>query len=155
VAIAILVAVALGVIAKLLIGNRDPDALWKIVHDRCIPDQAHQDNPAPCIFVDLNERWAVFKDARGKAQSLLIPTDRVTGVGDPRILASDAPNYWQAAWKARLLVGRLAPRQLSDDEFALAINSKVVRSQEQLHIHIDYIRVRQRSHGMAARFRRF
>ena len=139
-AIAILGVVGLGVVAKLLIGNRDPDALWKIVHGRCVPDQARQGNPAPCIFVDLNERWAVFKDTRGKAQSLLIPTDRVTGVEDPRILASDAPNYWQAAWNARLFVGRLAPRDLLDDEFALAINSKVARSQEQLHIHIDCIR---------------
>jgi CDP-diacylglycerol pyrophosphatase len=135
-----LVIIGLGVIAKLLIGDRDPDALWNIVHARCVPDQANQDNPAPCISVDLNERWAVLKDARGKAQLLLIPTDRVTGVEDPQILAADAPNYWQAAWKARLLVGRLAPRDLSDDEFAFAINSKVARSQEQLHIHIDCIR---------------
>ncbi len=139
VGIAILV-VGLGVTAKLLIGNRDPDALWKIVHGRCVPDQAHQGDPEPCISVDLKERWAVFKDARGKAQLLLIPTDRVTGIEDPRILASDAPNYWQAAWEARRLVGRLAPRDLSDDEIAFAINSKVARSQEQLHIHIDCIR---------------
>lgn len=138
--VAIAILVALGVIAKLLVGNRDPDALWKIVHGRCVTDQAHQGNPAPCIFVDLNGRWAVFKDARGKAQSLLIPTDRVTGIEDPRILATEAPNYWQAAWDARLFVGRLAPRNLSDDEFALAINSKLARSQEQLHIHIDCIR---------------
>jgi CDP-diacylglycerol pyrophosphatase len=140
VAIAILVLAGVGVIAKLLIGNRDPDALWKTVHGRCVPDQANQGNPAPCIFVDLSKHWAVFKDARGKAQSLLIPTDRVTGIEDPRILAPEAPNYWQAAWEARRLVGRLAPRDLSDDEFAFAINSKVARSQEQLHIHIDCIR---------------
>jgi CDP-diacylglycerol pyrophosphatase len=138
-AVAILV-VAVGVIAKLLIGNRDPDALWKIVHGRCVPDQTLEDNPVPCIFVHLKERWAVLKDVRGKAQLLLIPTDRVTGVEDSRILATDAPNYWLAAWNARQFVGRLAPRDLSDDEFALAINSKLARSQEQLHIHIDCIR---------------
>jgi CDP-diacylglycerol pyrophosphatase len=36
-AIAIL-GVVLGGIAKLLIGNRDPEALWKIAHGRCVAD---------------------------------------------------------------------------------------------------------------------
>ena len=31
----------------------DPDALWKIVHDKCVPDQEQNGDPAPCALVDL------------------------------------------------------------------------------------------------------
>src|ERR1700744_3058357 len=31
----------------------DPDALWKIVHGRCVPDQQANGKPAPCVSVSL------------------------------------------------------------------------------------------------------
>jgi CDP-diacylglycerol pyrophosphatase len=118
----------------------DHDALWKIVHDRCVPDQSGHGDPAPCVLVNLAERWALHKDRNGKTQFLLIPTDRVTGIEDPSILAERALNYWQAAWDARRFVGERAGTKLTDDQIALAINSQFSRSQNQLHIHIDCIR---------------
>jgi CDP-diacylglycerol pyrophosphatase len=33
----------------------DPDVLWKLVHDKCVPDQQQRGDPAPCALVDLRE----------------------------------------------------------------------------------------------------
>src|ERR1700761_462775 len=95
----LLVAIIIGASALTVALSRsaDHDALWKIVHDQCVPDQTGHHDPGPCAAVDLTEHWAVLKDISGKTQFLLIPTDRVTGIEDPQILASNAPNYWKAA----------------------------------------------------------
>jgi CDP-diacylglycerol pyrophosphatase len=134
------VGLGLGALATVMSRSADHDALWKIVHDRCVPDQIGHHDPAPCALVDLTERWAVYKDDSGKTQFLLIPTDRVTGIEDPSILASNAPNYWKAAWAAGRFVQQRAPSTLSSDEISLAINAEGSRSQNQLHIHVDCIR---------------
>jgi CDP-diacylglycerol pyrophosphatase len=118
----------------------DADALWHIVHDRCVPDQAQHGKPSPCEQVSLDGGWAVLKDRRGTTQFLLIPTARVTGIEDPAVLAPDAPNYFPAAWAARGEVMARAGRELPRDALSLAINSPFGRSQGQLHIHIDCLR---------------
>ena len=64
----------------------DPDALWKIVHDKCAV------NTAPCSFIDPAKGYALLKDRDGDTQYLLIPTLKVTGIESPSILAPDAPN---------------------------------------------------------------
>jgi CDP-diacylglycerol pyrophosphatase len=131
-----LLAFVVGVRARF--GN--PDALWQIVHDRCVPDETDKHDPAPCIQVDLGQRWAVLKDAVGKTQFLLLATDRVTGIEDPKVLAPQAPNYFEAAWEARGFVVQRASHPLTNDQLSLAINSQVARSQNQLHIHVDCVR---------------
>jgi CDP-diacylglycerol pyrophosphatase len=118
----------------------DPDALWRIVHGQCVPDQRAHSDPAPCAEVSLAGGWAVLKDRRGATQFLLIPTARVTGIEDPAVLAPDTPNYWQAAWAARGEVLARAGRVLPRDALSLAINAPTGRSQNQLHIHIDCLR---------------
>jgi CDP-diacylglycerol pyrophosphatase len=134
-------AIVIGLGALASVGRAaDPDALWKIVHDRCALDQRAHNDPAPCTEVEQTRGWAVLKDNVGKTQFLLIPTDRVTGIEDPAILAQDAPNYWAAAWEARHFVQQRAPGPLPDDDIMLAINSKWARSQNQLHIHVDCLR---------------
>jgi CDP-diacylglycerol pyrophosphatase len=118
----------------------DPDALWKIVHDRCVPDQTAHGDPAPCAHVSVDGGFVVLKDRAGVAQYLVIPTAKVTGIEDAAILAPDAPNYWQAAWAARTdMLARLG-HDLPRDAISLAINSPTGRSQNQLHIHIDCVR---------------
>lgn len=123
----------------------DPSALWKIVNGQCVPHQQASGNPAPCAEVNLTQGvergWALLKDIRGIAQYLLIPTARVSGIDDPAILAPGAPNYWVPAWQARTLVERKLGKTLPRDGFALSINSAYGRSQDQLHIHIDCIRL--------------
>ena len=122
----------------------DRNALWEIVHGRCVPDQQKRDNPAPCAEVDLHDGIeqgsAVLKDLRGKTQFLLIPTARISGIEDPELLASGSPNYFADAWQARTYVDARAGRTLPRESISLAINSMFARSQNQLHIHVDCIR---------------
>lgn len=118
----------------------DPDLLWKIVHERCVPHQRAAGTPAPCALVDEAHGFAILKDIKGTSQYLLIPTTRVTGVEDPQILASGAPNYFAEAWANRHYTQERLQRRLPRDAFSLAVNSAFGRSQNQLHIHIDCIR---------------
>jgi CDP-diacylglycerol pyrophosphatase len=122
----------------------DPDALWKIVHDRCVPNAEKTGQPAPCALVELRggvERgYAVLKDLVGVAQFLLIPTARLGGIESPELLTPDAPNYWDDAWQARSDVESKLGHALARDAIGLAINSASGRSQAQLHIHVDCLR---------------
>ena len=119
---------------------KDPNALWRVVHSLCVMDIKVNGIPAPCSAVDLHRGYAVLNDIGHATQLLLIPTDRVSGIEDPKLLAPSSVNYWQAAWDARRLfevrIGRLVPRE----DIGLAVNSAFGRSQNQLHIHIDCVR---------------
>ena len=129
-------AVALGGLA-IAARAADPDALWKIVGGRCVPN-AQAGDPAPCVAVTAD--WAVLKDINGATQYLLIPTARITGIESPAVLAPGAPNYFAAAWQARSYVEARAGHPLPPDAVLLAINPPGARSQNQLHIHIDCVR---------------
>jgi CDP-diacylglycerol pyrophosphatase len=122
----------------------DPDALWKIVHGSCVPDQRMNNDPRPCTAVALwpNERsgHALLKDLVGATQFLLIPTARLGGIESPELLSLDAPNYMAAAWAARAEVEAAAGHTLPRQDIGLAINSVAGRTQDQLHIHIDCLR---------------
>jgi CDP-diacylglycerol pyrophosphatase len=123
----------------------DPNALWNIVHGACVPHFEAGEGPKPCERVDLEggvaEGVAILKDLVGVAQMLAIPTQRITGIEDPQMLAPDAPPVFAAAWSARALVeGRLG-RALPREAVGLAINSKWARSQDQLHVHVDCVAV--------------
>ena len=122
----------------------DPDALWKIVHGRCVPDQQLNNDPAPCVAVSLAggeaQGHAILKDINGATQFLLIPTGRTAGIESPDILVPDAPNYFAAAWAARASMETVLRHTLPREDVSLAINSPQARSQQQLHIHIDCLR---------------
>lgn len=134
------IVAALLVIAMTLApsASADPNALWTITHEQCVPDQLQHGDPAPCAQVDA--RYVVLKDLVGATQFLVIPTDRISGIEDPVILAPDAPNYFAAAWRARTFVEQRAGQPLPRDWVSLAINSAAARSQNQLHIHVDCVR---------------
>ncbi len=118
----------------------DSGALWRVVHDLCVTDMRISGHAAPCVAVDLARRYAVLKDLRGRTQLLLIPTDRVTGIESPLLLAPGAPNYWRQAWEVRPLFDKRAGRTVPREDLAMAVNSLNGRTQNQLHIHIDCIR---------------
>ncbi|MDP9168534.1 MAG: CDP-diacylglycerol diphosphatase, partial [Actinomycetota bacterium] len=120
--------------------DSDPSALWNIVGGQCVPDQLAHADPAPCSTVDLNSGSAVLKDLVGATQFLLIPTERVSGIDDPAILAATSPNYFADAWRARSFVDERAGARLPRQWISLAINSAVARSQDQLHVHVDCVR---------------
>lgn len=117
----------------------DPDALWKIVSEKCVPDQRDHGQPAPCAAVDLDKEYVVLKDRVGDTQYLLMPTAKITGIEDPQVLAPGAGNYFADAWSERHFTVTAAKRELPRDDLGLAINSVYGRTQNQLHIHIDCI----------------
>ncbi|MGC1303583.1 MAG: CDP-diacylglycerol diphosphatase, partial [Caulobacteraceae bacterium] len=116
-------------------------ALWSIVHDKCVPHQLQRGDPAPCALVSLpagaQGGFAVLKDLNGVAQHLLLPTDKVTGIEDPRVLAPDARNYFAEAWTARRFVEARLGGPVPRDEIGVAVNSLYGRSQDLLHLHVD------------------
>jgi len=118
----------------------DHNRLWNIVHNQCIPPAMRNAGNGPCAEVDLLHHIAVLKDSIGATQYLLIPTDPIEGIEDPAILAPSAPNYAELAWRARRYVAARVGRPLPRNALALAVNSKLGRTQNQLHIHIDCIR---------------
>ncbi len=131
-----------------------PNALWHIVHGLCLRDMRASGNPAPCAKVDLAGRYAVVKDVERKTQYLLVPTDHISGIESPILLAPDTPNYWQAAWRARGMIEQQLGRPIPRDQIGLAINSMTGRTQDQLHIHIDCVkpRIRKALDAAAPRF---
>lgn len=122
----------------------DPNALWETVHGQCVPDEEQRGDPKPCVMVDLHDGvgrgYAVLRDLRGKTQVLLIPTARISGIEDPELLAPGSPNYFAAAWRARVYVDERAGRTLPRESISLTVNSVFARSQNQLHIHVDCVR---------------
>ena len=146
-------ALALLLLAAPAARASDPNALWRIVHDHCVPEQQAHERPLPCESVSVEGGWALLKDRNGVAQYLLIPTARVSGIEDAAVLAPDAPDYFGAAWAGRQAVLARLERPLPRDALSLAINSAAGRSQNQLHIHIDCLRpdVRAALHVEAGR----
>jgi CDP-diacylglycerol pyrophosphatase len=146
-------ALALGLVGVGIARALDHDALWKIVHGLCVLHQVEAGDPAPCAEVDLaggeEAGSAVLKDLNGKTQFLLIPTRRLTGVEDPQVGTGTLPNYWRAAWAARNFVSLRAEKDLPRDAIGMAINAANARSQDQLHIHVDCIRLDVRDALMA------
>jgi CDP-diacylglycerol pyrophosphatase len=122
----------------------DPNALWTIVNDQCVPDQEANSDPAPCSLVDVGageqRGYAVLKDLVGATQFLLIPTERIAGIESSTLVEPGATNYFASAWDASSFVDARAGVDIPRDWMSLAINSAVARSQNQLHIHIDCVR---------------
>ncbi len=118
----------------------DRDALWHIVHDRCVPEAAAAALAPPCEAVTDGGAVAVIKDRVGVAQLLVLPTARVSGIEDPVLLSPGQPGLWAAAWRARALMWSRLGRALPRDAVGLAVNSAAGRSQDQLHIHVDCLR---------------
>ncbi len=118
----------------------NPDALWHIVSQQCVPASSAGRDPQPCTLVDQQRQFVILKDIVGVAQYLLIPTVRLSGIESSDLLLPDAPNYWAYAWEQRFRVQQALARPLADQHIGLEVNSAAARSQLQLHIHIDCLR---------------
>src|SRR5215813_207453 len=99
-------AMFVGGCASLAASN--PNALWQIVHEQCVPPEQSTGRPGVCTDVNLAKRYAILKDIVGSTQFLLIPTDRIAGIESPQILEPDAPDYWVDAWHSRHYVSARA-----------------------------------------------
>lgn len=116
------------------------DALWKIVSQQCIPHMEQEHHPQPCVEVDTQAGFVVFKDKNGPLQYLLMPTAKISGIENPQLLTASSPNYFFDAWQARHFMADKYGTPIDDADISLAINSKYGRSQDQLHIHISCLK---------------
>ncbi|MBV9286593.1 MAG: CDP-diacylglycerol diphosphatase [Hyphomicrobiales bacterium] len=115
----------------------DRQSLWPVVN-ACVADSRLTGAPFPCLKVDLaggvERGYVVLRPPFGR-DTILSPARKIVGVEDPFLQSSSAPNYFADAWEAWPILnrGRGGP---PDRGFALVVNSAVVRSQDQLHIHL-------------------
>ncbi|WMI97577.1 CDP-diacylglycerol diphosphatase [Pseudomonas chlororaphis subsp. aurantiaca] len=120
----------------LVFGRGDSNALWKIVSQQCVPNQQQNNTSAPCLKVDLQKGYIVFKDAKGPLHDLIIPTDKISGIESPILQTENAPSLFASAWENRKRLETELGHPIKDSFLSLAINSESGRSQNQLHIHI-------------------
>ncbi|MFB6451233.1 CDP-diacylglycerol diphosphatase [Bradyrhizobium tunisiense] len=116
--------------------------LWSVISAECVPS-SRSGIFEKCLSVDLSSGEengvAILKDLRGASHILAIPTRQVSGIEDAFLQTGNAPNYFAAAWTARKFVSKLLKRELPDEAIAIAVNSKLSRTQDQLHLHVDCI----------------
>ena len=115
----------------------DRDGLWKVV-GACVADQRLTGLPLPCLAVDLAEgqRGHILLRPPWTNDLILSPTRRSVGVEDPFLQSPEAPNYFADAWAARSMIATANGRPPARGQIALIVNSRVVRGQDQLHIHL-------------------
>jgi CDP-diacylglycerol pyrophosphatase len=113
-------------------------ALWQVIRV-CVANSELFGSAFPCRRIDLaggKERGDVTVQPPLIDDLIVAPTRRVTGVEDAFLQSSDAPNYFAAAWRARSLLVAAGGREPDWDEVGLVVNPAMVRSQDQLHIHV-------------------
>ena len=112
--------------------------LWQVVR-ACVADYKLTGTPFPCLEVNLTggeERGSVVLRPPLSEDTVFAPTRRIKGVEDPFLQSPDAPNYFDAAWRARTFLKAADGRAPERDDIALFLNSAIVRTQDQLHIHV-------------------
>jgi CDP-diacylglycerol pyrophosphatase len=116
----------------------DRDALWRVVR-ACATDAKLTGLPFPCLSVDLKEgeqAGHVVLRPPWANDTILAPTRRIVGLEDPSLQSPEAPNYFAEAWRARGMIATANGRRPSRPQIALIANSRIVRGEDQLHIHI-------------------
>lgn len=121
-------------------GRGNTAALWQIVSQQCVPNQQKNHDPAPCLKVNLADRYVLFKDKKGPYHDLLMPTDKVSGIESPNLQSENTPHYFSQAWENRAHISEELGKPVQDAFLSLALNSKYGRSQNQMHIHIACLR---------------
>src|SRR6202044_442171 len=112
--------------------------LWQVVR-ACVADYKLTGTPFPCLEVDLSggeERGTVVLRPPLLEDTVLAPTRLITGIEDPFLRSPEAPNYFDAAWRARTFLKDEDGQAPERDAIALFVNAAIVRTQDQLHIHV-------------------
>jgi CDP-diacylglycerol pyrophosphatase len=112
--------------------------LWQVVR-ACVADYKLTGTPFPCLEVDLTggeERGTVVLRPPLLEDTVLAPTRRIKGIEDPFLRSPEAPNYFDAGWRARTFLNGPDGQAPEREAIALFVNSAIVRTQDQLHIHV-------------------
>ena len=90
----------------------------------------------PCLAVvrpsDPRSGYAILREPLDPKRMILAALGDIPGIEDPLLLPSGSPNFFADAWNERQRLAKAGPV----GTIALAINSKMIRSQDRLHIHI-------------------
>jgi CDP-diacylglycerol pyrophosphatase len=117
--------------------------LWHVVQ-ACVANHDLTGLAFPCLQVDAtggpDRGYAVLRAPFVKSHTIVTPIVQTVGIEASRLRGPDAPNYFADAWAARHFATRGLKRLPDRADFALAVNSRAGRSQDQLHIHVDCIR---------------
>jgi CDP-diacylglycerol pyrophosphatase len=141
--ILVLTPIAMGTLLFTRRGN--PDALWKIMSQQCLPNQRASQPPDRCAKVDETAGFVMLKDRVGPLQYLLVPVARISGIEDPILLDPGTPNFFALAWQQRHFMADRLGEPIADQNISLAVNSWYGRTQNQLHVHVSCIRSDVRS----------
>ena len=144
--VALGVLVTVGCASMVLNFHKNANVLWNVISQQCVPGQQQKNNPAPCRLVNIQDGYVVLKDRNGPLQFLLMPVVKVSGIESPKLLNPATPNYFAEAWHARHFMEEKRGAMIDDRNYALTVNSRWGRTQNQLHIHISCLRpdIRQR-----------
>jgi CDP-diacylglycerol pyrophosphatase len=101
-------------------------------------------SPFPCTKVVPGAAgqagYIVLNEPMHRSRTILAPITNLPGIEDAALLAPDAPNYFELAWKERRTATADRHADLTRDALGLAINSQQARTQDHLHIHMACVR---------------
>ena len=140
-AVILLVVAATTAFATTAIGL-DRLALWQVVLT-CVANYRLTGAPFPCLEVDLSDgtgRGYIVLRPPLLNDLIVAPTREIVGIEDPFLQLDGAPNYFNAAWRARSFLKRSDGRTPERDEIAVVANPAVIRTQDQLHIHVGCLK---------------
>lgn len=125
--------------------NEGSGVLWHIVSQQCLEQGKYKNQKInPCIHVDtengVKQGHVVYKNRVGILQYLLMPTEPISGIESSKLLSDKYPNYIYLAWEAKSYMDRKMRSKIEPENIALAINSKLGRTQNHFHIHISCIK---------------
>lgn len=132
--------ILLAFILYYLYGRGNTNALWEIVSQQCVPNQEGNGKPEPCVKVNLQDKYVLFKDSKGPFHDLVMPTYKISGIESPELLAQNVTPYFSKAWNERNHLEGEVGRPIKDAYISLAVNSKYGRSQDQLHVHVSCVK---------------
>lgn len=119
--------------------HADRNVLWEKINENCVPNYLQHETYRPCSLIDLYRGIAIYKVDNDKFQYLLLPTEKITGLEDPKLMMDDTKNYFNEAWIARSFFTERLGKNIKENYISLAINPKNSRTQDQLHIHVSCI----------------
>lgn len=113
----------------------DPDALKKAIQEACLGKTVDK---AKCLAVE--DGAVVFRTQKPPYHYLLVPINHIAGIESPEFWQNDYPSWFTKAWKLRHLSAPWMGTNKTNSDVAIALNSKLRRTQDQLHIHMNCVR---------------